>query len=102
MYVNYSCGGHLSRFRRFSEGLFGNATDAKAIARDMLSTTAGPVISSGRAYLIQSTGGVPALMPGLLPEAKLDEFCQGFANMLLDRVGQENAQVQALRSKGMI
>ncbi|WP_238358486.1 MULTISPECIES: glycoside hydrolase domain-containing protein [Micromonospora] len=102
MYVNYSGGGHLSRFKRFYEGRFVNAANAKAISRDILLTTADPILSTGRAYLIQTTGGVPTLMPHLLPSNKLDEFCQGFADMLLDRVGQENARVAALRAQGKI
>ncbi|MEV0004578.1 glycoside hydrolase domain-containing protein [Micromonospora sp. NPDC050980] len=102
MYGNYSGGGHLSRMKRFFEGRFGSASGAKAISRDMLLTTADPIISTGRAYLIQTTGGIPTIMPNVLPNSKLDEFCQGFADMLLDRVGQENARVAAFRAQGKI
>jgi peptidoglycan hydrolase-like protein with peptidoglycan-binding domain len=98
----YQGGGYLSRMRRFFEGRFGTGIDAKAIARDMLMPGLDEVVNLGRAYLIQTTGGVPTLMPHLLPGDRLDEFCQGFVDMLLDRVGQENAQVQRMRAEGTL
>ena len=88
--ANFRGGGHLSRFRRFYDGRFGDAANAKAIAADMLLSGDDAIIDLGRTYLIQSTGGVPTLMPGDLPTFKLDEFCQGFADVLLARVGLEN------------
>ena len=94
MYINYSGGGYLSRFRRFLDGRFGNANGAKAIARDVLTSIDDPIIYDGRIYLFNSTGGVPTLLPILLPQNKLDEFCQGFADMLVDWAGQESARAR--------
>ncbi|SCD67710.1 hypothetical protein GA0115245_112588 [Streptomyces sp. di188] len=99
----YSKGtGYLSRLKQFYEGRFGSAANAKAIARDMLTTTEDSLIAWGRTYLIQTTGGVPTLSPSALPDDKLAEFCQGFADMLLTRVGQENSRARMLRAQGKI
>ena len=38
-------------------------------------------------------------MPHLIPDDKLAEFCQGFADMLLANVGLENARLSALRAR---
>ncbi|MEV4628145.1 glycoside hydrolase domain-containing protein [Micromonospora sp. NPDC049523] len=100
VHANYWGEGYLSRFKRFYEGRFGSAQDAKEIARQILTFDDDLVVSAGRAYLIQSTGGIPTLMPHLLPDDKLDEFCQGFSDMLLANVGLEDARVAALRAQG--
>jgi len=102
VYANYKGGGYLSRLRQFFDGRFGSADNAMAIARDMLMPGDDVTVNLGRLWLIQSTGGIPTLMPHLLPGAKLDEFCQGFSDMLLTRVGQENARVAMLRAQGKI
>jgi peptidoglycan hydrolase-like protein with peptidoglycan-binding domain len=94
----YKGGGHLSRFKRFVEGRFGNTDNAVAIAKDMLMPGDDTIINGGRIWLIESTGGVPTLMPHLMPASKIDEFCQGFGAMLKERVSQENARVTALRA----
>ncbi|WP_327071170.1 DUF1906 domain-containing protein [Kitasatospora sp. NBC_01250] len=98
MRFNYLGGGYLSRFKRFFEGRFGSAGGAKAIAREALTSSDDAVIDAGRTYLIESTGGFPTLTPSMLPDGKLDEFCQGFADMLLQRVGDENAKARMLRA----
>jgi hypothetical protein len=95
----YRGGGYLSRMKRFYDARFGSARNAKAIARDMLMPGDDVTINAGRIYLIEKTGGTPTLMPHLLPEGKLDEFCQGFSDVLLARVGQENARAAALRGQ---
>lgn len=96
----YQGSGYLGRFRRYFDDRFGNATGAKAIAKEMLMPGGDLVVNMGRSYLIETTGGVPTLMPHLMPNDKIDEFCQGFADMLLDRVGQEDAQAMRLRLDG--
>ncbi|SEG95092.1 protein of unknown function [Actinacidiphila yanglinensis] len=92
--------GYLSRFAQYYQSRFGGIEDsAKATAKDMLTSDSDATIVAGRTYLIQSTGGFPTLDPSLLPDDKLDEFCQGFADMLADRVGEENAQVAKVRAR---
>jgi hypothetical protein len=99
----YQQGGHLTRLRRFWDGRFGgNGTTARAIARDILMPHTDEVINLGRTYLVQSTGGIPTLMPHLLPGDRLNDFCAGFADTLLTRVGQENTRVQRLRAEGKL
>jgi hypothetical protein len=98
----YKGGGYLSRMKRFYEDRFGSAGNAKAIARDMFMPGDDVTVNAGRIWLIQSTGGAPTLMPHLLPDGKLDEFCQGFSDMLLDRVGQENARIATMRRQGKL
>jgi hypothetical protein len=56
-------------------------------------------INAGRIYLTGTTGRTPILMPHPLPEGKLDDFCQGIADVLLASVGQENARAAELRSQ---
>ncbi|MET8340316.1 hypothetical protein ABZV14_34330 [Streptosporangium canum] len=102
VYANYKGSGYLSRFKRFYEGRFGNAVNTKAIARDMLMPGDDPVMQAGRILLIQSTGGVLTTMPHQMPDAKIDEFCQGLSDTLLARVGEENARAMKLRSEGII
>jgi peptidoglycan hydrolase-like protein with peptidoglycan-binding domain len=99
----YATGGnHLTRFKRYYEDRWGSATAAKAVARDMLTASRDQIINAGRAYLIQTTGGVPTVMPHILPDDLLDGFLQGFSNMLLNRVGLENARLAKLRAQGKI
>ncbi|WP_370155515.1 glycoside hydrolase domain-containing protein [Streptacidiphilus sp. EB129] len=92
--------GYLTRFQQFFQGRFGGtAANAKAIAGDMLTSDRDALIVAGRTYLIETTGGIPTLDPSMLPSDKLDEFCQGFADMLLAKVGEENSKAKALMAK---
>ncbi|GAB1640086.1 glycoside hydrolase domain-containing protein [Krasilnikovia sp. MM14-A1259] len=75
-------GGHRRRFRSFLGGRFLNAANARKAARTVLMPGPTPLVDNGRVYLIQMTGGIPTLMPSMLPVDKLDEFCQGFADTL--------------------
>lgn len=85
--------GYLSRFAQYFQSRFGGTADqAKSLANNMLTSGDDAIITAGRTFLIESTGGVPTLTPSMLPSSDLDDFCQGFADMLLDKVGEENAQ----------
>lgn len=87
---HYLEGGNLHRITEYFQRRFnGNAEDTMFLARNIL-TAEGPVISPGRIWLIESTGGVPTLMPAMLPPEKLDEFLRGFVDALLFRAGREN------------
>jgi peptidoglycan hydrolase-like protein with peptidoglycan-binding domain len=81
--------GFLSRMSTYFTGRFGSATDCQAIAKDMLTTSTDPVIVTGRTTLITQTGGTATLAPAMLPGTKLDEFCQGFAGMMVAQTAQE-------------
>ncbi|GAB2995131.1 hypothetical protein GCM10023080_071870 [Streptomyces pseudoechinosporeus] len=70
----------------------------------MLTAEDDPPISAGRIYLIERVvDGGAKLLPSMLPADKLTEFCQGFADILLEKVGQENTlfkrRLAALQSK---
>lgn len=95
--------GYVTRFKQFYQGRFGGtAANAKAIANDMLTSTSDTLIVAGRTYLIETTGGIPTLDPSMLPSDKLGEFCQGFADMLVAKVGDENAKAVAMRAQGKL
>jgi hypothetical protein len=81
--------GFLSRMSTYFAGRFSSAAACQAIARDMLTTAADPVIVTGRTTLIARTGGTATLAPAMLPGTKLDEFCQGFAGMMAAQTAQE-------------
>lgn len=91
-------GGFLRRFRNYYDNRFkGNGTDAVDIIRNMLTSEDDPVISLGRVYLIekQIEGGAK-LLPSMMPADRLTEFCRGFADVLLEKVGTENARMKKL------
>ncbi|QFZ21486.1 glycoside hydrolase domain-containing protein [Saccharothrix syringae] len=93
---HYAEDGSLTRFRDYVGGRFGGADGVVALAREVLTADDDPVISLGRTYLVQSTGGVPTLMPAMLTEDKLTEFLRGFADVLRARVGHEGQRRAAV------
>jgi peptidoglycan hydrolase-like protein with peptidoglycan-binding domain len=84
--------GHLSRFHRFYTGRFGGsaATARSAAASMLLASTDGPLTALKNAVIQQIGGGVA--LPDVIPPERLAEFCLGFADFLLIKVGQEDAQ----------
>ncbi|WP_062354133.1 glycoside hydrolase domain-containing protein [Herbidospora yilanensis] len=87
----YLHGGHVTRFAQFYENRFmGEPETVAKLARRVLTDDVDPVISLGRAYLIETTGGVPTIPPFALPAAMLDAFVSGFVATLLARVEEEN------------
>ncbi|WP_433307735.1 glycoside hydrolase domain-containing protein [Actinoplanes sp. CA-030573] len=98
----YKGGGYLSRMKDFYLGRFGSAVNLKAIAQSMLLSDNDLDILLGRTFLVESTAGDGALLPNLIPPSKLDEFLQGFTDVIVARVGQENAKAKALRAQGKI
>lgn len=92
--------GYLSRFAQYYQSRFGGtAAGANAIANDMLTSDDDVVIVAGRTLLIETTGGFPTLDPSMLPSGTLDEFCRGFADMLVAKVGEENALAAKVRAR---
>jgi peptidoglycan hydrolase-like protein with peptidoglycan-binding domain len=85
-----------TRLTRFFSGRFDHDVNrAKDLARDMLTSEANPLISAGRAYLIQATAGTPVTMPQALPAQTLEPFCRGFAEVLSELVRAEPSATPA-------
>lgn len=97
---NLTGGGHLSRMKRFYEGRFRNATDAKAITKNMLLPGNDIVMNAARTALIEQTAGQAVALPIHLPGAVLDDFVAGLPAVMLGLVGAENARRQNLRVTG--
>lgn len=98
METNYRTDPH-TRLTRFFSGRFDHDVNrAKDLARDMLTSEANPLISAGRAYLIQTTAGTPVKMPQALPAATLERFCQGFADVLIEQVRAEPSAAPARKT----
>jgi peptidoglycan hydrolase-like protein with peptidoglycan-binding domain len=85
----YRHGGYGSRFKQFFQGRFGGTSAGAAAAANAILLSTDPAISVPRLGLIQSTGGVYTVMPNVLPTDKLDEFCNGFGDVLQARVEEE-------------
>lgn len=98
----YASGDHLSRFRQFYSDRFQDAIKGKKLVERILTNDIYPIISAGRLRLIQSTGGIPTIMPSMLPAGKLDEFIQGFMDTLLARVRQEGIRTRGSRGEDKI
>lgn len=109
---HYQGNGGLTRFRDYVNQRFGctiseSAAQAKKILTDTPATTDGAILVSGRIGLIQKFGGVPTLMPHLLPNGQLDDWCNAFGDNLVQHAATETirrAEYQAnqqrfLRSK---
>ncbi|WP_369376762.1 glycoside hydrolase domain-containing protein [Streptomyces sp. cg36] len=82
--------GALTRFRDFFEMRFGGSVDnVVAMARSVLADPIDPLVYQGRIDLIRKQAGPQAVMPNKLPAQQLTDFCQGFADVLHERVMQE-------------
>jgi hypothetical protein len=79
----------VPRIGPFFEGRFVDAATAAASAKDILMPSDDVLVDLGRAYLVESIGGFPTLQPDMLPDEEIDAFCQGFAELLLDRAALE-------------
>ncbi|GAA2966320.1 hypothetical protein [Actinokineospora diospyrosa] len=85
--------GHLSRFRRFVDLRHGGRADhVVSTARNLLGSAGDTELAALRTAAIKRTGGWDTLLPGHMPDSKLDPFLQGYADTLLGLVGQENAR----------
>lgn len=78
---HYESGGNNGRFRDYRSQRFGTEANTHALARDTL-TTNSPIIAAGRALLIQNTAGYDTPLPDSLPDDELDDFVQGFVDVL--------------------
>lgn len=87
----YGEGGHTSRIEPCYRGRFRDEATARAIARNMLISQEDKLINVGRDYLVEDTAEAPALLPSMLDDEKLDDFCQGFTDVLLRRIAEEHA-----------
>lgn len=96
--------GHLSRFRRLLDGRFGGtASGAVAATRTMLLDVGDDdVVDALRTAAIRQVSGWNTMLPGYMPDDKLNPFIQGFADTLLNLVGQENARRARLRAEGKL
>lgn len=89
--------GAQRRFREFTTGRFGLGdlkTNSKSLASRMLLPS---LLSNGLSFvgavkaIIWRYAGLGAVSPGDINPAQLDEFCQGFADMISGMVAQETA-----------
>jgi peptidoglycan hydrolase-like protein with peptidoglycan-binding domain len=81
-------GGYLTRYGTFYQIRFGSdPAAAAAAAKAMLTPGDDILMNAARTGLLVHTTFFPWMIPG----DKLDEFCKGFADTLLARVGQEDA-----------
>jgi peptidoglycan hydrolase-like protein with peptidoglycan-binding domain len=90
--THYEGNGGARRFQDYVDWRFGGSVATmRSAARYMLTMEIDQVVALGREYLISSNaGGVGAvLMPWMLPDAALDEYCRGFADTLQARAEQE-------------
>ena len=94
----YGEGGHTSRIEPCFQGRFRDEVTARAIARNMLVSREDELVSLGRAYLVEDTAGAPTLLPDMLDDEKLDDFCQGFTDVLLRRIAEEKALLAGTRT----
>ncbi|WP_242441117.1 glycoside hydrolase domain-containing protein [Streptomyces sp. CB02923] len=84
--AHYAGSGGVDRFKDYYMKRFGGSVPrAAALAREMLTTEQEP-IAAGRTFLIKQFAGVFSTGPGALPKQKLDEFCNGFAEVLASHV----------------
>lgn len=83
----YLDGGYLNRFTKFVNSRFGTLPNAKAAAKDMLTSDADPKEQAYRTGLIVKAG--VTLLPELLPDDLMDDFCLGFAEMLQAKTSVE-------------
>ncbi|WP_223772468.1 hypothetical protein [Streptomyces sp. 135] len=91
---HYRGSGGLTRFRDYLHQRFGGtkseaAAQGKKILTDMSLSTDGTILQSGRAALIQKFGGIPTLMPHLLPDDQLNAWCNAFGNNLMQHANTE-------------
>ncbi|WP_217370957.1 glycoside hydrolase domain-containing protein [Nonomuraea antri] len=90
----YQGNGYKSRFKQFYEGRFNNSSNLYAVADHLLARDVDTTIAVGRVFLIESTGGIPTILPHMLPAAKLAEFLQGFSEVITSRIADENARLR--------
>jgi hypothetical protein len=84
------------RVKPFFQNRFGDEVTARAIAKDMLMPGEDEIVNLGRIYLVEAIGGIPTLLPHMLPEERIDEFCRGFADVLLNCVDEEGKLLENL------
>ncbi|MEV5518270.1 hypothetical protein AB0L50_36140 [Streptomyces flaveolus] len=100
---HYQGNGGLTRFRDYLDQRFGGtiseaADRAKKILTDEPTSTDGVILVGGRVALIQKFGGVPTLMPHLLPSDQLNAWCNALSDNLAQHASTETlrrAQYQA-------
>src|SRR5579875_2872602 len=73
----------LPRLGLFFQGRFGDEATARTAASHVLLSHDDKLVTLGRAYLVETIGGVPSLLPRMMPAAAVEQFCQGFVDVLL-------------------
>jgi len=66
----------------------------------MLVSRKDELISIGRDFIVEDTDRTPTLLPSMLEDGKLDDFCQGFTDVLLRRIAEERALLAGTRTSG--
>jgi peptidoglycan hydrolase-like protein with peptidoglycan-binding domain len=92
--THYQGNGGVRRFQDFYDWRFGGSTSvAQSAARYMLTMEIDPTVALGREYLISTNAGGTgaALMPWMLPDGTLNEYCRGFADTVAARAAQETS-----------
>nr|WP_042194607.1 glycoside hydrolase domain-containing protein [Kibdelosporangium sp. MJ126-NF4]CEL21431.1 putative peptidoglycan binding domain protein [Kibdelosporangium sp. MJ126-NF4]CTQ96002.1 putative peptidoglycan binding domain protein [Kibdelosporangium sp. MJ126-NF4] len=76
--------GHVTRFRRFwSERFGGDKGKATALTRNMLiSDGTDPELGALKSAAVRSTGGWNCLLPGMMPDDKLNPFIDGYVDTI--------------------
>jgi peptidoglycan hydrolase-like protein with peptidoglycan-binding domain len=105
---HYLGGGCATRFHRFFQIRFHNAADAKSVAKDMLLSLNDPteiyndaVITLMKQAIIK-LGGPTVSFPDFISPGDLDDFCRGFADVLVDLVENEAVTVSKMRAQGRL
>lgn len=87
----YDDGGHTPRIEPWFRGRFADEITARAAAGDMLVSREDELIKLGRALLIDEIARDLAVQPDMLAGEKLDGFCQGFTDVALRLIAEEQA-----------
>jgi hypothetical protein len=97
--ATYRNGQSTPRIMPFFAGRFGDAVTAASTAKNVLMPGTDVLVNLGRVHLVQTVGGFPTRQPDMLPDEEIDEFCRGFADVLLGRVTDEQRLLGHDRSR---
>lgn len=100
--ATYRDGRRVPRIRPFFERRFGTAGTAAASAKDILTPGPDVLVDLGRVYLIETIGGFPTLQPEMLPDEQIEALCQGFAEVLADRMADERTLLEEPAVPGVL
>jgi peptidoglycan hydrolase-like protein with peptidoglycan-binding domain len=93
--------GHLSRFKDYyTKRHGGSVANVADTARTMLIDVGGDdVLDAIRTAAIRKLAGVATMLPGYMPDDKLNPYLNGYADTIQRIVGNENAKMRAYMAK---